>query len=86
MDEFPCLPLVVMSYSTTINKLVDMIPALHQSDCLIPYQYTAKTVHNSQAAPPLQNDQRHLLTIGQQLFTFEIVSAPGNGKIWIYFC
>ena len=25
-----------MSYSTTICKLVDLIPALHQSDCRIP--------------------------------------------------
>ena len=31
-------------YSTTICKLVDLIPALHQSDCRIPNWASAKTV------------------------------------------
>ena len=31
-------------YSTTICKLVDLIPALHQSDCRIPNWVSAKTV------------------------------------------
>ena len=34
-------------YSTTICKLVDLIPALHQSDCRIPNWVSAKTVHSS---------------------------------------
>ena len=33
--------------STTICKLVDLIPALHQSDCRIPNWVSAKTVHSS---------------------------------------
>ena len=34
-------------YSTTICKLIDLIPALHQSDCRIPNWVRAKTVHSS---------------------------------------
>ena len=34
-------------YSTTICKLVDLIPALHQSDCRIPNWVSAKTVLSS---------------------------------------
>ena len=34
-------------YSTMICKLVDLIPALHQSDCRIPNWVSAKTVHSS---------------------------------------
>ena len=34
-------------YSTTICKLVDLIPALHQSDCRISNWVSAKTVHSS---------------------------------------
>ena len=34
-------------YSTTICKLVDLIPALHQSDCRIPNWVSVKTVHSS---------------------------------------
>ena len=33
--------------STTISKLVDLIPALHQSDCRIPNWVSAKTVLRS---------------------------------------
>ena len=33
-----------VSYSTTICKLVDLIPALRQSDCRIPNWVSAKTV------------------------------------------
>ena len=33
-----------LTYSTTICKLVDLIPALHQSDCRIPNWVSAKTV------------------------------------------
>ena len=36
-------------YSTTICKLVDLIPALHQSDCRIPNWVSAKTVLSSSA-------------------------------------
>ena len=35
------------AYSTTIYKLVDLIPALHQSDCRIPNWVSAKTVQIS---------------------------------------
>ena len=34
----------LIKYSTTICKLVDLIPALHQSDCRIPNWVSAKTV------------------------------------------
>ena len=34
-------------HSTTICKLVDLIPALHQSDCRIPNCVSVKTVHSS---------------------------------------
>ena len=37
----------VIPYSTTICKLVDLIPALHQSDCRIPNWVSAKTVLSS---------------------------------------
>ena len=37
-------PPPVIRYSTTICKLVDLIPALHQSDCRIPNWVSAKTV------------------------------------------
>ena len=33
-----------VAHSTTICKLVDLIPALHQSDCRIPNWVSAKTV------------------------------------------
>ena len=36
--------LALMCYSTTICKLVDLIPALRQSDCRIPNWVSAKTV------------------------------------------
>ena len=38
---------LVIRHSTTICKLVDLIPALHQSDCRIPNRVSAKTVHSS---------------------------------------
>ena len=37
----------VISHSTTICKLVDLIPALHQSDCRILNWVIAKTLHSS---------------------------------------
>ena len=36
-----------VQYSTTICKHVDLLPALHQSDCRIPIWDSAKTVHSS---------------------------------------
>ena len=45
MIEVACVN--VIQYSTTICKLVDLIPALHQSDCRIPNWVSAKTVHSS---------------------------------------
>ena len=36
--------MVLNIHSTTICKLVDLIPALHQSDCRIPNWVSAKTV------------------------------------------
>ena len=43
MQSLPWL----VGYSTTICKLVDLIPALHQSDCRIPNWVSDKTVHSS---------------------------------------
>ena len=37
----------LIKYSTTICKLVDLIPAPHQSDCRIPNWVSAKTVLSS---------------------------------------
>ena len=39
--------LTIIGYSTTICKLVDLILALHQSDCRIPNWVSAKTVLSS---------------------------------------
>ena len=42
-----CLDKWLSKHSTTICKLVDLIPALHQSDCRIPNWVSAKTVLSS---------------------------------------
>ena len=42
----------VMCYSTTICKLVDIIPALHEPDWQIPNYFSAKTTRTSYAVPP----------------------------------
>ena len=47
-----------MGYSTTICKLVNIIPPLHQSDYRIPNLFNAQNIHSSHAAS-LQNDQSH---------------------------
>ena len=41
------LSLWQVPHPTTICKLVDLIPALHQSDCRIPNWVSAKTMHSS---------------------------------------
>ena len=42
-------------HSTTICKLVDLIPALRQSDCRIPNWVSAKTVHSSSTNCTVRN-------------------------------
>ena len=40
-----------------ICKLIDIIPALHESDSQIPNYFSAKTARSSNAIPSLQYDQ-----------------------------
>ena len=44
----------VMSYSTTICKLVGIVSAVHESDCRISNQFNAKTARSSNTVPSLQ--------------------------------
>ena len=57
------------AYSTTICKLVDLIPALHQSDCRIPNWVSTKTVHSSS------------INHGQTTARFQHSSGKGQGHV-----